>query len=85
MVGALSAQLEKVITSEQRSSVRQWLAIAEEEARGTISRDLLERIVNDTLYRLGHSPVETPTAREFFERWLVGKLRSGRAADSLAL
>lgn len=47
--------------------------IAEEEARGAVSRDLLERIVNDTLYRLGHEPVQAPTVREFLETWLVGE------------
>lgn len=47
--------------------------IAEEEARGDVSRELLEHIVNDTLHRLGHEPVKAPTVRGFLEGWLTNQ------------
>jgi len=62
-------------TDKRRAKIKceAMARIAEEEARGDGNRDLLERIVNDTLYRLGHSPIEKPTVREFFERWLANE------------
>jgi integrase len=44
--------------------------IAEEESQGTASRDILEKIVNETLRRLGHDTISSPTVREFLENWL---------------
>jgi integrase len=51
-----------------------FVRIAEEESRGTVDRGILERIVDDALARLGHSPPKTPpTAREWLEKWLDGE------------
>jgi integrase len=47
--------------------------IAEEEARGDTSRELLERVVADTLRRLGHDSAPPPTAAEWLGKWLEGE------------
>jgi integrase len=44
--------------------------MAEEEGRADTSRDLLERIMNDTLRRLGHDQVQAPTVEVFLRDWL---------------
>jgi integrase len=57
--------------------------IAEEEASGNTSRDLLNEIVNDTLRRLGHSEVESPTIKQWLETWL--KTEEGSVAESSSI
>ena len=49
--------------NKQRAKIKceAMARIAEEETRGDVFRDLLERIVSDTLYRLGQSQIEAPT------------------------
>src|ERR1700716_409888 len=40
-------------------------------AEGEASADQLMKVVNATLKRLGHEPIERPSARKWFERWLA--------------
>jgi hypothetical protein len=67
------AQLERRTCVVLASNAEAFARIAEEEGRGNADRKQLERIVEDTLYRLGHEPVQAPTVREFLEKWLVGE------------
>jgi integrase len=39
-------------------------------AEGEASADQLMKVVNATLKRLGHDPIERPSARKWFKRWL---------------
>lgn len=47
--------------------------IADEERRPDTSKQFLQRIVNDTLRRLGYETVQTPTVREWLEEWLANQ------------
>lgn len=40
-------------------------------AEGEASADQLMKVVNATLKRLGHDPIERPSARKWFDRWLA--------------
>ncbi|MEY2602877.1 MAG: hypothetical protein QOH31_642, partial [Verrucomicrobiota bacterium] len=40
-------------------------------AEGETSADQLMKVVNATLRRLGKDPIERPSARKWFNRWLA--------------
>jgi hypothetical protein len=58
-------------------------ALAEMEgkvAEGEASADQLMKVVNATLKRLGQDPIERPSARKWFKRWL--DIEKGAVAES---
>ena len=50
-----------------------WEAAEKEGARGDLTRDRVSAILEETLTRLGHSPQERISVKQWLEEWLAAK------------
>jgi len=62
-------------TDKKRASqiCQAWEHAEELAAKGEATRDRLFAVVNQTLERMGHRPVEIPTVKQWLDRWTTGE------------
>ena len=59
--------------SQARTIADAWEAAEKGAASGDLTKDRVTAILNETLARLGHSPVERISVKEWLEEWLAAK------------
>jgi hypothetical protein len=59
--------------TEARLIAAAWETAEKEAARGSLTRERLEAILEDTLIRLGHPVKEHISVKQWLEEWLAAK------------